>query len=70
MTVPTADPGALAHQIVEMLNDAQLRARLSDAGRARVLDRFTWRRTAEGTAEHYSLELEAREKRLRDALVA
>jgi hypothetical protein len=32
-----------------------------------VLDRFTWRRTAEGTAEHYYLELEAHAKRTRDA---
>ena len=67
MTVPPADPGALAQQIVEVLNDDQLRARLGEAGRKRVLDRFTWRRTAEGTAEHYYLELEAHERRRRDA---
>jgi hypothetical protein len=36
-------------------------------GRTRVLDRFTWRKTAEGTAEHYYLELEAHAKRRRDA---
>jgi glycosyltransferase involved in cell wall biosynthesis len=66
MTVPPADPGALAHRIVEVLNDADLRRRLGEAGRARVLDRFTWRRTAEGTAEHYHLELEAHERRRRD----
>src|SRR5205085_9671536 len=66
ITVPTADPGALAQQIIEVLNDDGLKARLGAGGRRRVLDRFTWRRTAEGTAEHYYLELEAHEGRVRD----
>jgi glycosyltransferase involved in cell wall biosynthesis len=66
MTVPTADPGALAQQIVDVLNDDELRARLGENGLKRVGDRFTWRRTAEGTAEHYYLELEAHERRMRD----
>lgn len=65
--VPTADPSALAAQILAALGDAELRARIGEGGRTRVLDRFTWRRTAEGTAEHYYLELEAHEKRLHDA---
>jgi glycosyltransferase involved in cell wall biosynthesis len=67
MTVPTADPGALAQQIIDVLSDDELRARIGEAGRKRVLDRFTWRKTAEGTAEHYYLELEAHAKRQRDA---
>jgi len=67
MTVPPGDPGALAQQLVEVLNDAELCARLGEGGRRRVLDRFTWRRTAEGTAEHYYLELEAHARRLHDA---
>jgi glycosyltransferase involved in cell wall biosynthesis len=66
MTVPPADPGALAQQIIDVLQNDELRARLGEAGRARVLDRFTWRKTAEGTAEHYYLELEAHERRRRD----
>jgi glycosyltransferase involved in cell wall biosynthesis len=66
MTVPAGDAGALAQQIVDVLADAELRARLGEGGRRRVLDRFTWRRTAEGTAEHYYLELEARARRARD----
>jgi glycosyltransferase involved in cell wall biosynthesis len=66
MTVPTADPGALAQQIVDVLNDDELRARLGENGLKPVGDRFTWRRTAEGTAEHYYLELEAHERRMRD----
>ena len=36
---------------------------LGEGGRRRVLDRFTWRKTAEGTAEHYYLELEAHAQR-------
>jgi glycosyltransferase involved in cell wall biosynthesis len=67
MTVPPGDPGALAQQIIEVLNNDELRARLGEGGRRRVLDRFTWRRTAEGSAEHYYLELEAHARRMRDA---
>ena len=67
MTVPPGDPGALAQQLIEVLNDAELRARLGEGGLHRVLDRFTWRRTAEGTAEHYYLELEAHARRRRDS---
>ncbi|MGH8978580.1 MAG: glycosyltransferase, partial [Acidimicrobiia bacterium] len=69
MLVPPADPSALAVQIVELMNDAGLRRQLSEGGRRRVLDRFTWRRTAEGTAEHYYLELEAHARRQYDARV-
>jgi glycosyltransferase involved in cell wall biosynthesis len=67
MLVPPGDPGALAAQIVAVLDDGGLRRRLAEGGRRRVLDRFTWRRTAEGTAEHYYLELEAHARRRRDA---
>jgi hypothetical protein len=70
MTVPPGDPGALAQQIIEVLNNHELRARLGEGGRRRVLDRFTWRRTAEGSAEHYYLELEAHTKRMHDAASA
>jgi glycosyltransferase involved in cell wall biosynthesis len=67
MTVEPGDPDALAHQIVAVLNDDHVRARLGGRGRDRVLDRFTWRRTAERTAEHYYLELEAGARRRRNA---
>jgi glycosyltransferase involved in cell wall biosynthesis len=67
MTVPTGDAGALAHQLVETLNDPEQRARLGEGGRRRVLDRFTWRKTAQGSAEHYYLELEAHARRRFDA---
>jgi glycosyltransferase involved in cell wall biosynthesis len=62
-----ADPHALAANILRMLGDADLRAKIGEAGRHRVLDRFTWRRCAEGTVEHYYLELEAHHRRLHDA---
>jgi glycosyltransferase involved in cell wall biosynthesis len=51
--VPPNDPGALATAIVELLNDPAERARLSEGGRRRVLDRYTWRRTAEGSLAEY-----------------
>jgi MMP alpha-(1->4)-mannosyltransferase len=67
MTVPPGDAGALAQQLIDVLGNPTLRARLGEGGRRRVLDRFTWRRTAEGTAEHYWLELEAQARRRHDA---
>jgi glycosyltransferase involved in cell wall biosynthesis len=67
LTVPPKDPSALATAIVRALDDPGLRERLGEGGRRRVLDRFTWRRTAQGSAEHYYLELEANARRLRDA---
>ena len=40
------------------LGEPELRARIGAAGRARVLDRFTWRQTAIGTVENYRALLE------------
>jgi glycosyltransferase involved in cell wall biosynthesis len=51
--VPPADPGALAGAIVELLEDPEARADYAARGQARVLKRFTWRATAEQTAEVY-----------------
>jgi len=59
LVVPPADPGALAVAIGRLLDDERLRARIGAAGRARVLDRYTWRATAEGTAEQYRRVLAA-----------
>jgi glycosyltransferase involved in cell wall biosynthesis len=67
LVVPPADPSALTSAIVRALDDPQLRDRLGEGGRRRVLDRFTWQRTAQGTAEHYYLELEANARRAHDA---
>jgi glycosyltransferase involved in cell wall biosynthesis len=53
LLVPPSDPDALAGAILRALRDAPLRARIGAAGRARALERFTWRQTAVGTVEQY-----------------
>ncbi|MDP9073205.1 MAG: glycosyltransferase family 4 protein, partial [Actinomycetota bacterium] len=53
LLVPPGDPSALAAALGRVLGDADLAARLSAAGRRRVLDRFTWRACAEGTVDNY-----------------
>jgi glycosyltransferase involved in cell wall biosynthesis len=57
------DPGELAGAIARLLDDPGLRARLGDAGRRRVLHRFTWQVTARGTAECYAALMEGRSAR-------
>jgi MMP alpha-(1->4)-mannosyltransferase len=58
LLVTPDDPGSLAQAISRILDDAKLADRLGRGGRERVLGRFTWRATAEGTAEQYALALE------------
>ena len=53
LLVPPDDPEALAAALARVLGDPALRERLGHAGRARVLERFTWRRCAEATVVHY-----------------
>jgi glycosyltransferase involved in cell wall biosynthesis len=60
LKVPTNDPSALAHAIDQMLGDAELRARIGEAGRNRVLDRFTWKRSAEGMVDNWYQLLDER----------
>jgi glycosyltransferase involved in cell wall biosynthesis len=60
LLVPPNDPGALATVLLRALGDADLRARIGAAGRARALDKFTWRATALGTVENYRALLEER----------
>jgi glycosyltransferase involved in cell wall biosynthesis len=62
LTVPPGDPSALAAALLRALGNAGLRARIGAAGRARALDRFTWRATAERTVDQYR-ELLAERKR-------
>jgi glycosyltransferase involved in cell wall biosynthesis len=50
---PAGDAGALAAAIARGLDDPELRARVGEAGRQRVLERWTWRRCAELTVEQY-----------------
>jgi glycosyltransferase involved in cell wall biosynthesis len=53
LLVAPGDPGALAGAITRVLDNPELAARLGAAGRARVLQRFTWRGCAAATVEHY-----------------
>ena len=60
--VPPGDPGALATALGRLLSStansgADLGARLGQAGRRRVLERFTWARCAAGVVEQYRLSL-------------
>jgi glycosyltransferase involved in cell wall biosynthesis len=64
LLVPPADAGALAGAIARLLDDAALRERVGAAGRARVMERFTWKACAERTAEQYRIMLD--EKRRAD----
>jgi glycosyltransferase involved in cell wall biosynthesis len=51
--VAPADPGALALAIGGLFEDQEMRSRLADAARRRILERFTWKACAASTAEHY-----------------
>jgi len=53
LSCPPGDADALAATIRRGLDDASLRARVGDAGRVRVVERWTWRHTAVQTVEQY-----------------
>jgi glycosyltransferase involved in cell wall biosynthesis len=53
LMVRPGDPGQLAAALDLALGDRALRERLAVAGRARVVERFTWLRTAEGISREY-----------------
>jgi glycosyltransferase involved in cell wall biosynthesis len=61
--VPPGDPEALAASVGRLLDDPDLAARLGAAGRARVVERFTWRAVAEQTVAWYRAVLATREGR-------
>jgi glycosyltransferase involved in cell wall biosynthesis len=52
--VPPGDPAALWTAISSLLEDADLARRMGEAGRARVLERFTWDAVAENCLRIYS----------------
>jgi glycosyltransferase involved in cell wall biosynthesis len=51
--VPPADAGALAVMIAELLDDPARRASIGAAGRARVVERYSWQATARQTVDLY-----------------
>jgi glycosyltransferase involved in cell wall biosynthesis len=51
--VPPADARALADAIKRLMTDADLRAKMGEAGRRRMVERFTWRETARKTVALY-----------------
>jgi len=63
LLVPPGDPGALAGAIGRVLDDPALRTRLGAAGRAHVLDRYTWAATARGTVEQYRRAIQEQGRR-------
>lgn len=60
LQVPPGDSSALAGALRRILDDPELGRRLGRGGRQRVLDRWSWRHTAEGTVAQYRLLLAAR----------
>jgi len=56
--VPPGDPEALAAAIGRLLDDPGLAARLGAAGRARVVELYTWRAVAERTVAWYRTVLD------------
>ncbi len=53
LIVPPGEPQSLSRAIGELLDAPERRRAMGAAGRARVQQRFTWRRTAERTIEVY-----------------
>jgi glycosyltransferase involved in cell wall biosynthesis len=52
--VPAADERALADAVESLLGDRERCRRMGEAGRARVLERFTWERHARGLEALYT----------------
>ncbi len=62
-TVDPGDPSQLAAMILEVLDDEPQRRRLAQSGRARVLERFTWRSHADGLVDVWREELAEQQER-------
>jgi len=67
LACPAGDAEALAATICRGLDDADLRARIGDAGRRRVVERWSWRHCATLTVEQYRevLAMPANQEKLR-----
>ncbi|MDG9701283.1 glycosyltransferase [Streptomyces sp. DH37] len=52
--VPPGDPGALARAVNELTGSPELLRRYGEAGRERVLARFSWERVADGAEQVYA----------------
>jgi glycosyltransferase involved in cell wall biosynthesis len=53
LSCPAGDAEALAATLRRGLDDAELRARVGDAGRRRVVERWSWRYCAQLTVDQY-----------------
>jgi glycosyltransferase involved in cell wall biosynthesis len=60
MLVPPENSEAMASAIDQLLDQPERRAAMGKAGRARVLEHFTWRRAAERTVDVYREVIEQR----------
>ena len=63
LSVPPGDAEALAVAIARVLDDPDLAAALGAAGRARVMERFTWTSVARQTVQWYRDALAANEEK-------
>jgi glycosyltransferase involved in cell wall biosynthesis len=59
LLVPPGDSEALAAKIRWALEQEDLRATVGTRGRQRIIDRWSWRHTAEKTVEQYRIRLDA-----------
>jgi len=62
LRVAAGDVGELTAALRRVLDSPELGARLGRAGRQRVLERYTWRTTAQRTADWYADVLDRRER--------
>ena len=63
LQVPPGDSDALAQMIRTALDDQELRNRVGEAGRQRVIDQWSWKHTAVKTVDQYRSLLEETKSR-------